>query len=171
MTQRGELACGTGACGTGASEPVVEGIWRLGPLGLAPASRWPRIPFWAFGLVAAWVVLEGLAALLAPVVGSEGPPCLFRWVTQVPCPTCGTGRGARALLGGDLWAAFTWNPLFFGLLSLGAGLMLLRVVGARKVVLLDRDPQSRDPRRTRRLWLAGGALFVANWIFLLIAGR
>ena len=38
-------------------------------------------------------------------------PCIFRSLTGIPCPTCGTTRAATAFLRGDLHDAFIANPL------------------------------------------------------------
>lgn len=39
------------------------------------------------------------------------PPCPFRTVTGVPCPTCGTTRALLALSKGHLAQALTCNPM------------------------------------------------------------
>lgn len=41
-----------------------------------------------------------------------GSPCLFRWLTGMPCPACGVGRSLAALCcQGDVAQAFFVNPL------------------------------------------------------------
>ena len=40
-------------------------------------------------------------------------PCLFREVTGLQCPGCGTSRMALALMRFDIPAAFTYNPIAF----------------------------------------------------------
>ncbi|HTX17260.1 MAG TPA: DUF2752 domain-containing protein [Bacteroidota bacterium] len=52
--------------------------------------------------------------------GHGGLPtvCLFKEVTGLPCPSCGTTRSIELLLHGDLPGAFVTNPLGL-LLALG----------------------------------------------------
>lgn len=40
-------------------------------------------------------------------------PCLFREVTGLQCPGCGTSRMALALMRFDITAAFAYNPVAF----------------------------------------------------------
>ncbi|MEI6884649.1 MAG: DUF2752 domain-containing protein [Bacteroidota bacterium] len=43
--------------------------------------------------------------------------CIFKRVTTIPCPSCGTVHSIVSILHGDLRKAFTENPLgFFGIL-------------------------------------------------------
>ncbi|MDY0000694.1 MAG: DUF2752 domain-containing protein [Polyangia bacterium] len=142
----------------------VFGGWELA---LEPASRWPGVPAWAVALSVAWVALVGVGALIGRLAGMEGPPCLFRWLTTLPCPTCGAGRGALRLVDGDPLGALLFNPLFFALLFVSAGLLALRVSAARRLVLRRANgPVARAPW----LWLVLGAALAGNWSYLLLAG-
>ncbi len=61
-----------------------------------------------------WLAAAVSALVLRPLWLSLTPllrPCVFRALTGVPCPTCGTTRAAIAFLSGDLAAAFAANPL------------------------------------------------------------
>ena len=44
-------------------------------------------------------------------------PCLFREVTGLQCPGCGTSRMALALMRFDIPAAFAYNPVAFSALQ------------------------------------------------------
>ncbi len=53
--------------------------------------------------------------------------CIFRNLTGLPCPGCGTGRSAIALLGGDFIRSWKYNPNILILLaSLPCGIFLVR---------------------------------------------
>jgi hypothetical protein len=39
--------------------------------------------------------------------------CIFKQVTGLPCPSCGTTRGTLLLAQGNLWGAMHANPLSF----------------------------------------------------------
>ncbi|MDR1919762.1 MAG: DUF2752 domain-containing protein [Tannerellaceae bacterium] len=54
-----------------------------------------------------WVVLHLLH------VGELPAACLFRRVTHIPCPSCGSTHSVLALLNGDLYNTFYYNPLGF----------------------------------------------------------
>ena len=43
--------------------------------------------------------------------------CLFKRVTSIPCPSCGTTRSIASILQGNLLQAFYWNPFGFLLLA------------------------------------------------------
>jgi hypothetical protein len=90
-------------------------------------------------------------------------PCVFRSLTGVPCPTCGTTRAATAFLDGNLIAAFTANPL-----AATAGLLF--VVGAPLAALwaIARWPVPVMPTPVPR-WMRFGAvaLIAANWIYII----
>jgi hypothetical protein len=96
-----------------------------GPLGLT------------WGAVAlATILLAPLAAQWAPSL----PGCLFRDLTGLPCPTCGTAHAALALARLDLPGAFVFNPLA----TLGALVFLLGGVAAAAASLAGRP--LREPR-------------------------
>ncbi|HLK59564.1 MAG TPA: DUF2752 domain-containing protein [Chthonomonadaceae bacterium] len=65
------------------------------------------------GLVAL-VILAG-TLFLAQDSHRQGPPCLFRLFTRIPCPGCGLTRSLTLLWHGDFWLSFRYHPL--GLLA------------------------------------------------------
>jgi hypothetical protein len=75
---------------------------------LRAPNREERQLAWLWGVVAACsVLLRPFWLELAPLA----PPCPFRAITGIPCPTCGTTHAAVALLNGRLGAALAANPL------------------------------------------------------------
>lgn len=68
-----------------------------------PSERW--LP------VATAALLLGGLALFAAGLERLVPPCPLHATTGILCPGCGSGRVARALLAGDLTAAWRANPL------------------------------------------------------------
>jgi Protein of unknown function (DUF2752) len=66
-------------------------------------------------LVATWILLIlGAVYVFAFEPGKTGffPPCLFRQLTGLQCPGCGSTRALHQLLHGHFTAAFALNPLF-----------------------------------------------------------
>ena len=66
-------------------------------------------------LLSIWgLLLLGAMYVFAFEPGKTGifPPCLFRQLTGLQCPGCGSTRALHQLLHGHFVAAFTLNPLF-----------------------------------------------------------
>ena len=53
------------------------------------------------------------ALIFACLVLKNTPPCLFYEITGLYCAGCGTGRALLAILRGELYAAFRFQPLLF----------------------------------------------------------
>ena len=113
---------------------------------------------------AASVALAPLAARAAELV----PPCLVRSMTGLPCPTCGSTRTLGRLAALDFAGAWSQNPLAaaaaFGVA--GWALADLVLLPRRKALGLEVEPRLG-------LALRWGALllFLANWAYLVAAGR
>ena len=60
--------------------------------------------------------------LLTSRTGSHFPACLFKTVTSIPCPSCGSTRSIEFALHGDLGNALLTNPL--GLVTLAIMMIL-----------------------------------------------
>jgi hypothetical protein len=94
--------------------------------------------------------------------------CYVKLMTRLPCPTCGSTRAAGRLFALDIPGALSMNPLT----TLAAFAIVLWA--AADLALL---PQKRalglelSPRAGRALRLAVVAAVVANWAFLVAAGR
>jgi hypothetical protein len=116
-----------------------------------------------------WGAVALALLLLSPLAtpfGAGLPPCFFRSLTGVPCPTCGGTRAALALAQGDVGAALRANPLVTVALALlvGGGL----VIGALALA-------GRGVRRPGRVpgWVRAALVVVlaANWFWLIVDGR
>lgn len=115
----------------------------------------------SFGLLVAG------AAVIWPALSDQtgaSVPCPLRTLTGVPCPACGLTTAAIALVRGDAGAAFTANPLIFGLAALTVSalpLLALRATGVMKL------PRPWSPARRRKAEWFFGLLAVASWLFQL----
>ena len=90
-------------------------------------------------------------------------PCIFRSLTGIPCPTCGTTRAATAFLSGDLSGAFIANPLaaLAGVVFVVGGIVAGIWAIARWPV-----PRTENPFP---LWLRISLVgtIAANWAYLI----
>ena len=101
-----------------------------------------------------------------------GTVCVFKKVTTLPCPSCGSTRSMKAILEGDLVAGFSWNPMGYLLL------MMLLVIPWWLLydILMKRDSLHRVYRQAEQMVLKpvilwpGLILVVANWIWNIVKG-
>lgn len=120
-----------------------------------------------FGLL--WgAVSAALVALspLAPRFAAVAPSCLFKAITGLPCPTCGTTRAALALARFDPAAAFAVSPLAAAawVLLIAGGL----TAGLASVARIELPGPPSDLPRPLRWGLIGTVL--ANWAYLIATG-
>ena len=64
-----------------------------------------------FGIIYGGIALVMLGAgRLLPIL-SFAPDCVFKGLTGIPCPTCGSTRSVVHLAHGDILSALAMNPL------------------------------------------------------------
>jgi hypothetical protein len=94
--------------------------------------------------------------------------CVFKGLTGLPCPTCGSTRALGRLFALDFAGALAMNP-FTTLLALVVAawaLADLALLPTRRALELDVSPRLGFALRVGAL-----VLFLANWVYLLAAGR
>ena len=113
-----------------------------------------------------FVILTGLLIVAALLVLWLEPPCAWRALTGLDCPTCGATRAARALLAGSPGEALAHHaPTVFvaaqlGLLALGALVLRAR-----------RRPIPRPPQSLIDAALIGnGLILLGAWGVRLAVG-
>ena len=105
------------------------------------------------------------AAPFAQGLAAGTPACPFRALTGIPCATCGGTRALLALARLDVGAALSWNPL----VTLAA--IVFFAGGLVALVRALRGDGVPDPAPPRWAGAAAAAVLVANWAFVVIAGR
>jgi len=64
-----------------------------------------------FGLIYGVIALIILGAACWPPILTLAPDCVFKGLTGMSCPTCGSTRSLVYLSQGDIMPAFSMNPL------------------------------------------------------------
>lgn len=64
-----------------------------------------------FGIIYGGIAMLLLAAAWLPPVVHLAPDCMFKRLTGIPCPTCGSTRAVLYLSHGDIATAFFMNPI------------------------------------------------------------
>lgn len=58
----------------------------------------------------AWIImLQNIRLSYSP----EPDVCLFKYLTNIPCPSCGSSSSVMAIIRGDIYEAFYYNPFGF----------------------------------------------------------
>ena len=129
------------------------------------APRLPRLPLWAAAVVIFWLALVVANLWVNRLLSRETTLCMFKRLSGHPCPTCGATRGVMALAQGRIVEALTTNPMLT-LIGLGiVGVVGFRLIAGKAI----RVELTRNERRMA--WGLAALIFVANWAFLIGAGR
>jgi hypothetical protein len=122
---------------------------------------------------ALWLAVGGAALCILSVAlvtpGIQLPLCTFKTITGLPCPTCGVTRTIIALSRGQLSRALYMNPL----IAVACGLALLYLLYCATVFAfrLPRFRPTVTAAGARRLRIAGLAVLLVNWAWLIATGR
>ena len=94
--------------------------------------------------------------------------CVFKGLTGLPCPTCGSTRALGRLFALDFAGALAMNPFttLVAVLVAGWAVADLALLPRRRALDLD------VPKRLGFALRVGAlVLFLANWVYLIAAGR
>jgi hypothetical protein len=125
----------------------------------------PEITHIVWGPLALLIVL---AAWLMQGAVDKLPPCVFKEVVGLPCLTCGATRSIVALSRHDIGLSFALNPLVPAFV---AGLILLSLFTFLGWVLRKRIVLSLSAKQKRGIRALAVLAIVANWFYLIAAGR
>ena len=98
--------------------------------------------------------------------------CLFKRLTTIPCPSCGTTRSVLSILHGDFAGALYWNP--FGLILALA--LIITPFWLSYDLAGHNDTLSRAYNHTEKIlkqkWIALPliGLVILNWIWNIYKG-
>ena len=94
--------------------------------------------------------------------------CLFKAFTGLPCPTCGSTRALGRLFALDFAGALRMNPFatVVAVVVAGWAVVDLALLPRRQALGLEVSPRLGFALRAGALFL-----FLANWVYLVAAGR
>jgi hypothetical protein len=94
--------------------------------------------------------------------------CVFKGLTGLPCPTCGSTRALGRLVALDFAGALAMNPFttVVAVVLAAWGVADLALLSSRHAVGLEVSPRLGFALRVLAL-----VLFLANWVYLVAAGR
>lgn len=113
-------------------------------------------------------VLAGAAVVFLHLDRLPFALCIFKGLTGLPCPTCGSTRALGRLFSLDLAGALAMNPFatLVALLMVGWALADLALLPRRQALGLELSPRLGFALRVAALFL-----FLANWAYLVATGR
>ena len=113
----------------------------------------------------------GLLAVMMRVVVELGvalPGCIFRSITSVPCPFCGTGHFFLALSQLDFRGAFFWQPGLALVMAACGGVLIMTLFSTSKSPNFTRLIAALP---ARRCFILLAASMVLNWTYLILTLR
>jgi hypothetical protein len=93
--------------------------------------------------------------------------CLFKKITNLPCPACGNTRAAMQIWEGNYLTAFNINPLGFliAALMLVVPVWLFIDVAFKKQTLFNAYHKSQLLLKKQFYYLPAAVLIIANWVW------
>lgn len=98
--------------------------------------------------------------------------CLFKRITNIPCPSCGSTRSVLSLLKGDILGALYWNPfgiLIMTVLTVAPFWIIYDLISRNSTFL---NVYLKGELLLKRKWIALPAilLVLCNWIWNISKG-
>jgi hypothetical protein len=143
--------------------------------GEGAASSAPAVRLWARpGAPPLGAIFGGIGLLAAGAVALlrlDRIPltlCVFKGLTGLPCPTCGSTRALGRLAALDFRGALAMNPFatLVAVVLAAWAVADLALLPRRQALALEVSPRLGFALRVGAL-----VLFLANWVYLLAAGR
>lgn len=112
-------------------------------------KRLTKVLAWAGAVIAAALAYAALVRVLG-----HGLPCPFHALTGLLCPGCGVTRMGLRLLQGDIFGAFSANPVLFCLLP-----FLFALLGVH-LTRYVKTGEGKAPKWEERCWLTLAAVLL-----------
>jgi len=117
-----------------------------------------------FGIIYGGLALLVLAAAWLPPVLALVPECVFKGLTGIPCPTCGSTRSVIHLSHGDISAALFMNPL--SALFMSAAVIYFLYCLITLIFCLPRLIITLSDREKNIMRTGVAMVLLAQWVYL-----
>ena len=98
--------------------------------------------------------------------------CIFKHLTNIPCPSCGATRSALAFIKGDILGSIYWNPIGILLLFMlvATPIWMLYDMSTQKNSLLKFYFKTEAFLRKRQVAIPAMLLVIGNWFWNIYKG-
>ena len=118
-----------------------------------------------FGIIYGGIAVLALSAGRALPVTRLFPSCVFKGLTGIPCPTCGSTRSVVYLSQGHVLGSLAANPLLAACLMTALLYFIYSLIA--RAFTLPRISVSLPGREKDGVRVGAVALVAANWIYLI----
>ncbi len=122
-----------------------------------------------FGVIYGGIALGALCVVRLLPVFSFAPSCVFKGLTGLPCPTCGSTRSVIHLVHGDVPAALAMNPLTT--MSFVAAVLFFLYSLVTLVFGLPRVSFVLTAREGNAIRVGAVVILIAQWVYLFFSLR
>lgn len=93
--------------------------------------------------------------------------CMFKRITHIPCPSCGSTRTILSIFHGEFGNAFMYNPLGFAILLflIVCPILLAKDFIQKRNTLEEYYHKAEEIIRRPRIAIPAALLLVVNWIW------
>jgi hypothetical protein len=131
-----------------------------------------------FYLYAALALVAGYAWVIINITNyektktSSAVPCLFKTVTGIPCPSCGSTRTVLSLIKGDFHQATEYNPVgfFLTLVLVISPLWIIFDITSGRTSLLNFYKRAENFLKRRPVTAVFLLIIMAIWVRNIIKG-
>jgi len=96
--------------------------------------------------------------------------CVIKYVTNIPCPSCGSSRSVISLIKGDFISAFKFNPIGYlvAIIMIIAPIWILTDVIKKNKTLFDFYLKTEKYIRKPNIAIPLILLVIINWIWNIV---
>jgi len=98
--------------------------------------------------------------------------CMFKHVTNIPCPSCGSTRSILSLFQGHFIESIYWNPigLILVIIMVASPIWIAYDLVSRKETLLNFYKKTESYLKQKRIAIPVILLIITNWIWNIYKG-
>jgi hypothetical protein len=117
-----------------------------------------------------WLWIQNSRDLIGQTVDTS--TCLFKTITGVPCPSCGTTRSVFELLDGHLISSLQWNPMgiIVLLIMIISPVWILTDVLFKKETFLRCYGLAENYLKSKWIAIPAIGLVIINWVWNICKG-